>query len=313
MLSRVAERIYWMARYLERVESTARLLKVYANLLLDLPRKVNIGWYNLVVLNNNTALFDERYRNRDERNVVKFMLADADNTISMLSSLAMVRENVRTTRDVLPLETWESINELSLYAKNHIQEGINRRHRQEFLNEIIKGVQRINGLIDGAMARDASWEFVRLGSNLERADMTTRILDAGASAMMQTRDETDADIREILWGNILYSLSAYYPYRRSVRTSIVDSSVARYLLEDPQLPRAVECCLQQLIAGVTRLPRHEPVLLKLEQCSSMAFADRNYQDLTEPFRDHLNDLQLWLGDVHAAIEQNWFALDRDES
>ena len=112
MLSRVAERIYWCARYLERVENTARLVSVYDNLLFDLPHDFNIGWYNLITINSGEQAFDERYKIRDERNVVKFLLADDTNFSSMLVSLKMVRENMRTTRDVVPQETWELINEL---------------------------------------------------------------------------------------------------------------------------------------------------------------------------------------------------------
>ncbi len=184
MLSRVAERMYWAARYLERVENTARLVSVYDNLLFDLPRSVNIGWFNLVVINSGTELFHERYRVQDERNVVKFMLADDTNPSSMLSSLQMLRENIRTARDVLPAEAWELVNELQLYARKNIQQGINRSARHAFLNHVIEGCQGINGLFGSSMSRDAAWDFLRLGCNLERADMTTRLLDAGAAALL---------------------------------------------------------------------------------------------------------------------------------
>ncbi len=132
MLSRVAERIYWTARYLERVENTARLVSVYDNLLFDLPRDSNISWYNLIILNSSTELFQERYKIQDERNVVKFILADDTNPSSMLSALKMVRENIRTTRDVVPQETWELINELDIYARQNIKLGINRSQRHAF-------------------------------------------------------------------------------------------------------------------------------------------------------------------------------------
>src|SRR5690554_4031656 len=109
MLSKVAERLYWAARYLERVENTARLVSVYDKLLFDLPQDVNISWYSLVELNSATDLFHERYRIQDEHNVVKFTLADDTNPGSMLSALDLLRENIRTSRDVLPVESWEHI------------------------------------------------------------------------------------------------------------------------------------------------------------------------------------------------------------
>jgi uncharacterized alpha-E superfamily protein len=209
MLSRVAERIYWSARYLERVENTARLVGVYDNLLFDLPRDTNISWFNLIKINSCTDTFSERYKVQDEHNVVKFLLADDTNPSSMLSSLKQAKENIRTTRDVLPQDTWELINELDLYARNNIRQGINRTDRHKFLNNIIQRCQEINGLFEGAMSRDASWQFMTLGRNLERADMTTRILDAGVSIMLQPNQGTRINLSQVVWGNVLRSLSGY--------------------------------------------------------------------------------------------------------
>lgn len=137
MLSRVAERLYWSARYLERVENTARLVSVYDDLLFDLPKNIEVSWYNLIEILSGEEIFEQRYKVKDERNVVKFLLADDTNSSSMLSSLKMVRENIRTTRDAVPKETWELINELDLYAQQNIKQGINRSERHLFLNTII--------------------------------------------------------------------------------------------------------------------------------------------------------------------------------
>ena len=119
MLSRVAERLYWMGRYFERVESTARLVNAYTNQILDLPRGVDPGWRQLVDINGSNEIFETHYQNYDERNTVKFLLADAFNPGSVVSALAMARENVRTTRDVLPTEVWDHANELHLYCREN--------------------------------------------------------------------------------------------------------------------------------------------------------------------------------------------------
>lgn len=309
MLSTVAERIYWLSRYLERVENTARLVSVYANLMLDLPRGVNLGWYNLVVLNSSTEQFEERYKNRDERNVVKFLLADDTNHSSMLSSLRAVRENVRTTRDVVPIETWEQVNELYLFAKANIQQGINRGQRHDFLDGMIRGCEQLSGLLGGNMSQDAAWEFLRLGRNIERADMTTRILDAGASALLDTPEDASPNLRQIVWGNVLTSLSAYLPYRRQMRTSVKGESVAEFLLEDHYFPRTFRFCLDHMQKAATSLPRNAAVLKQLAQLQKRAFKQVDYADLGEPFRDYLNDLQVALGDLHVVIAESWFSLD----
>src|SRR5690606_18110067 len=133
----------------------------------------NFGWFNLVQINSAEEDFLERYKVKDERNVVKFMLGDHSNYSSVVSSLKMIRENVRTTMDVVPAEAWELINELSIYVNDNIQQGINRSERNKFLDGLIKGCQQLNGLMYGTMSHDGAWFFLRMGRNLERADMTT--------------------------------------------------------------------------------------------------------------------------------------------
>ncbi len=159
MLSRVAERVYWTARYLERIESTARLISIYDKLLFDLPRSVQFSWYNLITINSLEGDFNNRYSVKDEHNVVKFMIGDQDNPCSVFSSLQAIRENIRTTRDVILADTWELTNELSLYVKDNLQLGIKRSNRHEFLENIIKGCQQILGLLYGNMPHDAAWNF----------------------------------------------------------------------------------------------------------------------------------------------------------
>jgi uncharacterized alpha-E superfamily protein len=310
MLSRVAERIYWCARYLERAENTARLVSVYDNLLFDLPKSINIGWYNLITINSSDDLFEERYKNRDERNVVKFLLADDTNPSSMLVSLRMVRENLRTTRDVVPQETWELINELDMYARYNIKQGINRSQRHVFLNTIIKGCQEINGLLAGAMSRDATWQFVMLGRNLERADMATRILDAGVSIMLQPDETASPNLGQVVWGNVLRSSSAYLSYRRTVRTTVSGSKVAHYLLEDEHFPRSVAFCVNELKQAASKLPRSKKLLTAIKALEEKGYEIDGSESLNESFRDYLNDLQIELNSLNGRIYDTWFTFNQ---
>lgn len=311
MLSRVAERIYWGSRYLERVENTARLVSVYDNLLFDLPRDTNISWYNLIRINSSTEGFSERYKVQDERNVVKFILADDTNPSSMLSSLKQLKENIRTTRDVVPQDTWELINELDLYARNNIRQGINRTDRHQFLNTIIKHCQEINGLFESAMSRDSTWQFMTLGRNVERADMTTRILDAGVSIMLQPNEGTRINLSQVVWGNVLRSLSAYMNYRRTIRTAVNSNRVARYLLEDQHFPRTIEFCLSEIETAISKLPRGEKALSGLTALKQLSFPLQNGTPMNEEFRDYLNELQIKVCDLNNAFCENWFAFNME--
>lgn len=307
MLSKVAERVYWIARYIERVENTARLVGVYDNLLFDLPRTVNFGWFNLVQINSAQEDFLERYKVKDERNVVKFTLGDASNSSSVVSSLKLIRENVRTTMDVVPAEAWELVNELTIYVNDNIQQSISRAKRNGFLDGLVKGCQQINGLLYGTMSHDAAWFFLRLGRNLERADMTTRILDAGAAALLQMEgDEAAVNIQQLIWGNVLRSVGADQSYRRTTRSAVEGADVVYYLLEDGEFPRTIRHCINALIDSAKKLPRSKEVVDFLNETQGSIFDDVDYEQLGEPLRDYLNDLQTELAAIHDKIARTWF-------
>lgn len=307
MLSRVAERIYWAARYLERIENTARLILVYDKLMFDLPTSVGIGWYNLITLNSAEAVFDERYKVQDERNVIKFLLGHEANASSVSSCLRAARENIRTSRDVVPTETWELINELHFFVSDNIQQGVNRSQRFNFLDGIIKSCQQIQGLMSGAMPRDSVWNFMKLGRNVERADMTTRILDAGVRAALQLSSYEDAiNGKQIVWGNVLRSLDADQSYRRTIRDSVKSKLVAHYIIEDPAFPRTIAYCLSAISDALSCLPKNGPVLKEVKKIQKDHLNAIDYSDLGEPMKDFLNDMQLDFAGLHNCIAQNWF-------
>ncbi|MEQ1529924.1 MAG: alpha-E domain-containing protein, partial [Methylococcales bacterium] len=163
MLSRSAERIYWLARYLERTENTARLVSIYMNFLMDMPRDVQVGWYTLVHIIGGKEEFDQLYKVANERNVCRFLLTDLNNSASLWSSLSFARENIRTSRELLPDEAWELVNEMYLFAKTSQENIVNRRARFLFLESIINNCQRFTGLLSGAMSKDSPYSFIRLG------------------------------------------------------------------------------------------------------------------------------------------------------
>lgn len=311
MLSRVAERVYWMTRYLERVENTARLISVYSNLLMDLPKGVDIGWYHLVSLNDAEDWFEARYKVKDERNVMKFMLSDPDYPGSMISSLNWVRENIRTTRDVVPSESWEYVNEMSWFVQENLQRGINRGTRHEFLTEVIKGCQQLLGLFVGTMSENQAKCFQRLGRNLERADMTTRILDAGVGVLMENRESLLPTTEQVVWANVLHSASAYLPYTKDQRTSVKGPLVVKIMLENHRFPRTIAYCLESIREVSATLPRSQPILDQVDLILRSRYQpeDEHESLLNGELSDYLNDLQLQIGGLHQLFAETWFALD----
>jgi len=213
MLARVAENIYWLARYLERAENTARLISVNANLLLDLQRGYALGWLPLIDITGSRLAFDSQKRRSDEREIVQFLLAEAENPGSISASLNAARENARTLRDILPDEAWEILNEFFQEFTAELPTGLNRRTRYNFLKRIVLASQTLAGVLDGTMSRTDAYTFLMLGRNLERADMTSRIVDV-RSAQILPADASDlGPFHTIQWISVLRSLSGQHMYR----------------------------------------------------------------------------------------------------
>lgn len=246
MPSRVAESLYWMARYLERAENTARFINSTTQVLLDLPRGASFGWDTLLKVAGLDALYDKHYATANETDIMRFLILDERNPGSILASIHSARENTRTFREVLPMEIWERINDLYLYTRDKSGRATHgRSQRYEVLNGIIERRQSVIGLLVGSMSHDVAYQFLQLGRNLERADMTTRIIDVNSAVNLPT-DATSDMARERLWMSTLNALSAYQMYREHVGVHVEGPRVAKFLLTDPHFPRTVTHCLGEI-------------------------------------------------------------------
>lgn len=306
MLSRSAERLYWLARYMERAENTAKLVSVHMNLFMDLPKGVEMSWQQLIRINGSEQEFREKYKQSNERSVTRFLLADANYTGSLFSSLRAARENIRTTRELLPDEAWEQVNEMYLFAKNNLDTVSNRRSRVLFLNEILKGCQRFTGLLSGYMSHHHPYRFIRLGRNLERADMTSRILDLASLLLSDSRSDELRQYETLLWMNILTSLNALLMYRQHVRTRIQGDDVLNYLLLDKSLPRSVSYCLVEITDCISQLPNHDNLPIDVSELSDYVQGINTRNATQLQLRGILDDLQNKLGTLHNRINENWF-------
>ena len=306
MLSRVAENVYWLARYLERAENTARLVNVNANLLLDLPPEYRPGWLALIDITGSRELFDAREKRAEERDIVHFLIADLDNPGSILSSVRSARENARMLRDVLPNEVWEHMNELFMEIKEKLPAALSKRTRFHFLQRIIRGMQTLTGELEGTMSRNDAFTLLMLGRNLERADMTSRIIDVRSAQLLPADAPGFRPFDTIQWLNLLKTLSGYQMYRLSQRTRVSRSAVLDFVLRDLQFPRACLFCLKEVEHFLRALPRSAGVLGSLEGARS--FLDNaTLATLDQPGLHELIDrLQLHIIVVHEGIAQTYF-------
>jgi uncharacterized alpha-E superfamily protein len=306
MLSRVAENIYWLARFLERAEDTARIVTVSANLLLDLPKGIAPGWRPLVDITGANELFEEHYRDYGERQVVRFLLGDERHSGSILYALGAARENCRTIRDIVPREGWEQINELYLYVRDELQHGMTKRGRHPFLRHVILGTQTIFGLLAGTMLHDQGFEFLRIGRSLERADMTTRIVDVRSASLLPEEASDPRPFDTVQWVSVLKSLTAYQMYRRSQQVRVQRGPVLQFLFHSAEFPRAVNHCVEAARTSLKRLPRNEAALRVAGRVKrTLASTDLALLSQSE-LHAFVDDLQLGIGDLHAEIANTWF-------
>ena len=210
MLARVAENMYWMARYLERAEDLARLIDVTTHLHLDLPRGSTPSWGTLLTLIGAEESYREKHGvAEDEGRVLRFLLGDKDHPQSLRAAVAAARSNARGFREVFPREAWEDINGLYHFSLEQLQSGLSKPGRHAYLRGIITRVQTVAGRLEGAMNRDEAYHFIDLGRQLERADMTTRLIDSSSTRLVPREGDDGARFDDLQWMSVLKSLTGY--------------------------------------------------------------------------------------------------------
>jgi uncharacterized alpha-E superfamily protein len=304
LLSRVAENLYWTGRYLERAEGTARIVREHTNLIVDLPTRAPVTWEPLLAVIGDRVDFDDRYPKADEGSILRYLVGDVEHPGSMVRSIEQARENLRTTREVLPREVWVAVNDLFLYVAANHTDGVARRSRSRFLERVIRECQQVTGILTGTMRRDEAWDFWRLGVQVERADMTTRVLDVLAGSLLDSPAEgAFADVR---WMSVLRSLSALQMFHRATLEPVSGPAALRFLLLDERFPRAVATALAEVELGVSRLPRALDVLPACGEARRIvASIDVDGLDAVRLHRV-VDDIQIAIGAVHDRIAATYF-------
>lgn len=306
MLSRSAERLYWLARYLERTENTARLISVTMNLMYDLPNGTEVGWHDLLTICGVAEAFKQHFKTTTEQNVSRFLLADRNNASSLLSSLSFARENIRTSRELMPDEAWEQVNEMYLYAINNLDSLSSRHGRVVFLQKIMRSCQRFTGFITGTMSRNDSHRFICVGRNIERADMTTRIIDFGTVLLAKNHNSVIHEYENLLWLNVLKSLNASLMYRKQVRQRIKGEDVLNFLLKNPELPCSVDHCLQEIIYCIAKLPNSAALTQQIDALEQHLLSTNIAETTPLELHQIIDNLQTDFNALHLKIAETWF-------
>ena len=305
MLSRAAERVYWTGRYLERAENTARIVQQYSQLLLDLPDEVGVGWSELVRRVGAMDAFRASGKPDNETGILEFLLADSEGSTSLAYSLRMARENIRITRDLLPHEAWENVNELYQETRRSLGPAASGEDRFEVLAECIGECQKISGILTGTVSHHSPYQFLSLGQSIERADMTSRIIEV-AAAYIQHNERLVRRYGSSLWTNVLKSVSAFQMYRQYCQRQVQGFRVIDFLVCDRAFPRSMAFCMDRARSSCKALPRGETTSAALEEVDNLLLpipADRiSAADVTAL----MDTVQRRLADVHMAVAATWF-------
>jgi uncharacterized alpha-E superfamily protein len=314
MLSRVAESIYWLNRYVERAENVARFLDVNRTLLLDYHADNPQQWDPLVLTTGDLAVFKERYGVATAENVAQFLTFDREYPNSIISCLRMARENARTVREVISSEMWEQVNGFYMMVRDASQHPVDQLlSHSGFYTQVKQSSHLFAGIMNATMSHNEGWNFGKIGQLLERADKTARILDVKYFILLPSVQDIGTALDEVQWMALLKSASAFEMYRKRDHR-ISPAEVAQFLILDREFPRSIRCCLtlaQQHLHAITDTPTRtwrNPA----ERTLGKLCADLDYVTIEDVFEvglhEYLDRIETQINDISTCIHSTFFAL-----
>jgi uncharacterized alpha-E superfamily protein len=312
MLSRVAESMYWMSRYIERAENVARFVDVNLTLMLDLPSGFAQQWQPLVDITGDTEEFVARYGVANERNVIRFLTFDSENVNSIVSCLRAARENARSVREVISSEMWEQLNESYLMISEAARHGGYPADPQQLFASVKMASHLFAGVTDATMTHGEGWHFCQLGRMLERADKTSRIIDVKYFLLLPTLEDVGTTVDDMQWAAVLRSASALEMYHKR-HGRISPTRIVEFLLLDRDFPRAIHFCLiaaRRSVHAISGTPtgmfRTGVEQLMGALCSELAFAQVD-ELIQGGLHQYLDMLQTKMNQAGTGIHETFFA------
>ncbi len=312
MLSRAAEAVYWLNRYVERAESLARFVDVNLHLTTDLPAGVQEQWMPLIAVTAATGPFNQRYDGPSRENVTRFLAFDRENPSSIISCLSAARDNARSVREIISSDMWEQINRLYLVVA---EAAASRAPVDlfEFLAEVRRGCRLFEGIAHGTMSHGEAWHFMRLGRMLERADETTRILDVKYFFLLPSVQDVGTAIDDIQWTAVLKSVSGFEMYRKK-HGRITPTDIVEFLLLDREFPRAVHYSILTAVRSLHAVTGSPPGTFRnlAERRLGQLEAELNYTQVSEVIANGLHEfldgLQRKMNSADDAIVDAFFSV-----
>jgi uncharacterized alpha-E superfamily protein len=309
LLSRVADSIYWMARYIERAENVARFVGVNLHLMLDLPSYEEKQWQPIVDTSGDAHVFRERYIKATQETVVEFLASDSKNPNSISSCIRGARENARSVREIISSEMWEQVNELYLLVRE--SHGLTPDALPSYFHAVRMACHQFQGVTDSTMTHNEAWHFIGLGRTLERADKTTRLLDVKYFILLPSVSDVGTPYDEIQWAAVLKSVSGFEMYRKK-HGRIAPPQLVEFLLFDNEFPRAVRYSISRAdrsLHAITGTPVGA-FSCASEQRLGMLRSDLDYgrveATLSAGLHEFLDGLQVNMNKIDECIVRDFF-------
>lgn len=319
MLSRVANSLYWMSRYIERAENTARIVDTTLQLLLDSRHlddaQVAARWMPIIQATGGDETFQKLFPHATGDAVTEFLVFHRQNANSIYSSIAQARENARMVRDQITFEVWEELNRIYLFLNSPRARELWDDSPFDFLQQVKASSHQLVGIIYSTVVHNEGWHFLQAGKFIERADQTTRILDVRYDTLpkkgMPTKiSQTDA----LEWSAVLRSSSAWDAYKDLHGSDVHPVKVAEFLLLSDSFPRSVRFCVESLdrsLHNISSVPERR-FSNDAEKLSGRLLAEVEFGTIEEIFsqglHDYLDQLQIKLGSIGAALFDAYFFL-----
>jgi uncharacterized alpha-E superfamily protein len=304
VLGKTAGGLFWMSRYLERSENAARLVEAGFRIALTRSDTASAEWQSVLATSGALADYDARHTDYDSDQVIDFLLRDTSNPASVIRTVKAARDNARLVRTALTREVWEATNEAWITLQTLLANPVKEQDLPDVLHTIRQQKALVRGAMAGTMLRNDGFDFSRLGTFLERADHTARILDVKYYLLLPSFAQVGSSLDNVQWETILRSVSALRAYRWLNGTDVSPVNVAEFLLLQPQMPRSLAFCARKIMDNLGYLEQEYG-----EESASCRLAKAHYQkledsDIESIFERGLHQfVQEFLGDLHAIAVQ----------
>lgn len=315
MLSRVADSLYWLARYIERAENNARILDVNLQVTLDDDNAGDeadrLAWEPILATLEDVTLFRKLYAVTNADAVCEFVTFAKENPNSIRCCVAAARENARTVREFISSEMWERINSLYLWINAAETRQLFASSAIDFYRHVVDYAHQFHGTTDATLTHNDGWNFLLVGKYLERADSSSRILDLKYHILLPSGERVGGNVDTVHWQAVLKSCSAFEAYRKLHPGQVTPGSVAEFIILHDSFPRSLRYCVERLDIALHRISGCDRAhfVNEAERLSGRLCSDLNYATISDIMRsglhEYLDSIQRRLIEISSTMRKQY--------